>query len=132
MAVMDFLVNKMGFNSTLIAKQLSILRVSMEKVIVPRALFAQELLSRVSEDKIMAIMDFLVNKMGFDSTLIAKQSSILHWSLEKRIVPRALFVQELLSRGLINDLKLSVLFDTSEKVFLRCLLIVMRMKNQSS
>ncbi|XVE82101.1 hypothetical protein DITRI_Ditri15bG0120100 [Diplodiscus trichospermus] len=74
----------------------------------------------VSEDKIMAIMDFLVNKMGFDSTLVAKQSSILHRSLEKRIVPRALFAQELLSRGLINnELKLSVLFDTSEKVFLR-------------
>ncbi|XVE82105.1 hypothetical protein DITRI_Ditri15bG0120500 [Diplodiscus trichospermus] len=27
---------------------------------------------KVSEDKIMAIMDFLVNKMGFDSTLVAK------------------------------------------------------------
>ncbi|XVE82098.1 hypothetical protein DITRI_Ditri15bG0119800 [Diplodiscus trichospermus] len=74
----------------------------------------------VSEDKLLAVMDFLVNKMGFDSTLVAKQSSIFHWSLEKKIVPRALFAQELLSRGLINNgLKLSVLFDTSEKVFLR-------------
>ncbi|XP_022760918.1 transcription termination factor MTERF15, mitochondrial-like [Durio zibethinus] len=50
---------------------------------------------KVSEVKIMAIMDFLVNKMGFNSTLVAKQSSILSRSLEKRIVPRALFVQEL-------------------------------------
>ncbi|XP_022761220.1 transcription termination factor MTERF8, chloroplastic-like [Durio zibethinus] len=74
---------------------------------------------RVSEVKIMAIMDFLVNKMGFNSTFVAKQSSILSHSLEKRIVPRALFVQEFLSQGLVNDLKLSVLFDTSEKVFLR-------------
>ncbi|XP_012453045.2 uncharacterized protein LOC105775041 [Gossypium raimondii] len=72
----------------------------------------------VSEDKIMAIMDFLVNKMGYNSTLIAKQSSVLSRSL-RIIVPRALFAQELLSQGLVNDLKLSVLFDTSEKVFIR-------------
>ncbi|PPE02316.1 hypothetical protein GOBAR_DD00650 [Gossypium barbadense] len=71
-----------------------------------------------SEDKIMAIMDFLVNKMGYNSTLIAKQSSVLSRSL-RIIVPRALFAQELLSQGLVNDLKLSVLFDTSEKVFIR-------------
>ncbi|MBA0849975.1 hypothetical protein Goshw_023592 [Gossypium schwendimanii] len=53
----------------------------------------------VSEDKIMAVMDFLVNKMGYSSTLVAKQSSILRQSLEKRIVPRALFARELLSQG---------------------------------
>ncbi|XVE82096.1 hypothetical protein DITRI_Ditri15bG0119600 [Diplodiscus trichospermus] len=75
----------------------------------------------VSEDKIMAVMDFLVNKMGFDSTLVAKKSSVLLQSLEKRIVPRALFALELLSRGLVNDFTLSVLFDTSEEVFLRIL-----------
>ncbi|KAK8368263.1 hypothetical protein V6Z11_A01G029700 [Gossypium hirsutum] len=73
----------------------------------------------VSEDKVMAIMDFLVNKMGYSSTLIAKQPSILRQSFRKNIVPRALFARELLSQGLINDLKLSVLFDTSEKVFIR-------------
>ncbi|MBA0733435.1 hypothetical protein Gogos_017456 [Gossypium gossypioides] len=71
----------------------------------------------VSEDKIMAIMDFLVNKMGYSSTLVAKQSSVLSRSLEKRIVPRALFARELSSKGLVNDFKLSVLFDTSEKTF---------------
>ncbi|PPR90766.1 hypothetical protein GOBAR_AA29918 [Gossypium barbadense] len=72
----------------------------------------------VSEDKIMAIMDFLVNKMGYNSTLISKQSSVLGRSL-KRIVPRALFARELLSLGLVSNLTLSVLFDTSEKVFIR-------------
>ncbi|MBA0791755.1 hypothetical protein Gohar_016318 [Gossypium harknessii] len=71
----------------------------------------------ISEDKIMAVMDFLVNKMGYSSTLVAKQSSILRQSLEKRIVPRALFARELLSQGLVTDFKLSVLFHTSEKVF---------------
>ncbi|XVE82099.1 hypothetical protein DITRI_Ditri15bG0119900 [Diplodiscus trichospermus] len=58
--------------------------------------------------------------MGFDSTLVAKQSSILRVNLEKVIVPRALFAQELLSRGLVNnDLTLSALFHASEEVFRR-------------
>ncbi|MBA0849973.1 hypothetical protein Goshw_023592 [Gossypium schwendimanii] len=52
-----------------------------------------------SEGKIMAIMDFLVNKMGYHSNLVAKQPSIFSQSLEKRIVPRALFARELLSLG---------------------------------
>ncbi|XVF62624.1 hypothetical protein PTKIN_Ptkin09bG0023300 [Pterospermum kingtungense] len=73
----------------------------------------------VSEEKIMAIMNFLVNKMGYSTTLVAKQPSILHRSLKRRIVPRALFAQELLSQGLITDIKLSVLFDTTEEVFLK-------------
>ncbi|MBA0849974.1 hypothetical protein Goshw_023592, partial [Gossypium schwendimanii] len=70
-----------------------------------------------SEGKIMAIMDFLVNKMGYHSNLVAKQPSIFSQSLEKRIVPRALFARELLSLGLVSNLTLSALFDTSEKVF---------------
>ncbi|XP_022760524.1 transcription termination factor MTERF5, chloroplastic-like [Durio zibethinus] len=74
---------------------------------------------RVSKVKIMAIMDFLVNKMGFNSILVAKQPGILCRSFERIIVPRALIAHELLSQGLINDIKLSVLFQTTEKVFLR-------------
>ncbi|KAB2095312.1 hypothetical protein ES319_A01G028100v1 [Gossypium barbadense] len=73
----------------------------------------------VLEDKIVATMDFLVNKMDYSSTLIAKQPSFLTRSLEKRIMPRALFARELISQGLVNEIKLSVLFDNSEKVFIR-------------
>ncbi|XP_016724266.1 transcription termination factor MTERF15, mitochondrial isoform X2 [Gossypium hirsutum] len=73
----------------------------------------------VSEDKIMSTMDFLVNKMGYSLTRIAKQPSFLTRSLEKRIMPRALFARELISQGLVNEFKLSVLFDASEKVFIR-------------
>ncbi|XVF62622.1 hypothetical protein PTKIN_Ptkin09bG0023100 [Pterospermum kingtungense] len=51
-----------------------------------------------SAEKIMAIMDFLVNKMGFQSSVIAKQPSVLLRSLEKKIVPRGLFAQDLLSK----------------------------------
>nr|KJB12618.1 hypothetical protein B456_002G027400 [Gossypium raimondii] len=52
----------------------------------------------VSEDKIMSTMDFLVNKMGYSLTRIAKQPSFLTRSLEKRIMPRALFARELISQ----------------------------------
>ncbi|KAK6254535.1 hypothetical protein SCA6_015840 [Theobroma cacao] len=76
-----------------------------------------------SEEKIMAIMDFLVNKMGFQSLLIADQPNVLGRSLKKRIVPRGLFAQDLLSKGLIKKLTLSGLFDTSEKVFLQRFII---------
>ncbi|KAE8669633.1 hypothetical protein F3Y22_tig00112226pilonHSYRG00035 [Hibiscus syriacus] len=69
----------------------------------------------VSEDKFTATMDFLVNKMGYSSTQVAKQYSIFARSLEKRIVPRALFFQELLSRGLVDSVKFSMVFDSSEK-----------------
>ncbi|XP_021290811.1 transcription termination factor MTERF15, mitochondrial-like [Herrania umbratica] len=45
----------------------------------------------VSEDKFMVTIDFLVNKMGFQSLLIAKHPRILMMSLDKKIVPRGLF-----------------------------------------
>ncbi|XVE65640.1 hypothetical protein DITRI_Ditri08aG0016400 [Diplodiscus trichospermus] len=70
-----------------------------------------------SKEKIAAIMDFLVNKMGFKSLVIAKHPTIFGRSLEKRIVPRGLFARELLSKGLIKNFGFSALFDTSEKQF---------------
>ncbi|OMO49919.1 Mitochodrial transcription termination factor-related protein [Corchorus olitorius] len=72
----------------------------------------------ISEENFVAIMKFLVNKIGLSSHLIAKQPALFGRSLEKRIIPRALFAQELLSLGLIKDFKLSTLFITSEKKFL--------------
>ncbi|MBA0797699.1 hypothetical protein Gohar_008370, partial [Gossypium harknessii] len=72
-----------------------------------------------SKEKITAILDFLVNEMGFQSLILANHPSVISRSLEKRIVPRALFARELLSKGLIKDLKFSVVFGTSEKVFVQ-------------
>ncbi|XVF28357.1 hypothetical protein REPUB_Repub15cG0022700 [Reevesia pubescens] len=45
-----------------------------------------------SKEKIAAVMDFLVNKMGFQSLLIVNQPSVFTRSLEKRIVPRVMKV----------------------------------------
>ena len=72
-----------------------------------------------SEDKIMATMDFFVNKMGRESSLIANRPFLIGLSLEKRIIPRYSVVQVLLSKGLIDkDISLVVLFESTEKMFL--------------
>ncbi|XP_022741085.1 transcription termination factor MTERF8, chloroplastic-like [Durio zibethinus] len=73
---------------------------------------------RVSEDKFMAIMDFLVNRMGFQSLRIAKHPRILLMSLEKRIVPRGLFALDLLSKGVIKHINLRALLGPSDSSFI--------------
>ncbi|KAG5554976.1 hypothetical protein RHGRI_012502 [Rhododendron griersonianum] len=56
----------------------------------------------VSEDKIMKVMDFLVNKMGLDSLFVLKRPLVISLSFEKRIVPRCLVYQALQAKGLIK------------------------------
>ncbi|GFZ21828.1 hypothetical protein Acr_29g0009900 [Actinidia rufa] len=73
-----------------------------------------------SEDKINGVMDFLVNKMGLESSLVARRPKLISLSLEKRTVPRCAVYQVLLSKGLINSnaISLMTLLMTSEKLFL--------------
>lgn len=72
-----------------------------------------------SEDKIMAIMDCFVRKMGCKALFVAERPSLATFSLEKRIVPRGSVAEALLSKGLIKNDCLSTLFHTSEKLFLK-------------
>ncbi|KAK8555988.1 hypothetical protein V6N13_070060 [Hibiscus sabdariffa] len=77
------------------------------------------LVMAASEDKIKAAMDFLVNVMGFRASSVAKLPHVLGLSMEKRIVPRGLFVKDLMSVGLVKkELGLSMLFRSPEKLFL--------------
>ncbi|KAE8725375.1 Mitochondrial transcription termination factor family protein, putative isoform 2 [Hibiscus syriacus] len=73
---------------------------------------------RVSEDKFMVTMDFLVNKMGFSSSVFAKRPRVLMMSMEKKIVPRGLFALDLLSKGVIKHINLQALLESSEHVFI--------------
>ena len=67
----------------------------------------------------MAKMDLFVNKMGKESSLIARRPLLLSYSLEKRLIPRYSVVQFLLSKGLINkDLRFKSVFESNEKMFL--------------
>ncbi|OMO74145.1 Mitochodrial transcription termination factor-related protein [Corchorus olitorius] len=71
-----------------------------------------------SEDKIEKTMEFLINTMGYQPSAIAKHGMVIGRSLEKRTVPRGLFVQDLISNGLAIEFTLSSLFDSSEEYFL--------------
>ncbi|PIN07501.1 Mitochondrial transcription termination factor, mTERF [Handroanthus impetiginosus] len=42
----------------------------------------------VSTDKIMSVMDFFVNKIGMDSSIVVKLPALVSYSLDKRIKPR--------------------------------------------
>ncbi|XP_044497889.1 transcription termination factor MTERF4, chloroplastic-like [Mangifera indica] len=55
-----------------------------------------------SKDKITGVMDFFVNKMGWEPSAIAHRPILLSLSLEKRIIPRAAVVQFLSSKGLLK------------------------------
>ncbi|KAL5785289.1 hypothetical protein ACOSQ2_007681 [Xanthoceras sorbifolium] len=74
-----------------------------------------------SKDKIMAVMDFLVNKMDMESSSISKRPDVIVLSMEKRFIPRAAVFHFLLSKGLINrkDTNLITLFTCLEKAFLQ-------------
>ncbi|XP_019180759.1 PREDICTED: transcription termination factor MTERF15, mitochondrial-like [Ipomoea nil] len=73
----------------------------------------------VSAEKIVAIMDFLFNKMGFERSVFRNRPVIITHSLEKRVIPRCLVYQDLLAKGLINDgLSLARVVEAPEKKFL--------------
>lgn len=72
-----------------------------------------------SEDKINGVMDFFVNKIGCESSFIARRPALISLSLKRRIVPRGCVYQVLLSNGLIKkDVNLPLLFESTEERFL--------------
>ncbi|KAK6141357.1 hypothetical protein DH2020_024907 [Rehmannia glutinosa] len=75
----------------------------------------------LSEKKIMANMDFLVNKLGCEPATIAQCPVILGLSLEKRIKPRCLVARILNEKGLLNKTTsgMSTLLKMSEEKFLK-------------
>lgn len=52
-----------------------------------------------SKNKIMGVMNFLVNKIGWQSSDVATIPTVLCYSLEKRIVPRCSVVRILHLKG---------------------------------
>ncbi|PPD85567.1 hypothetical protein GOBAR_DD17490 [Gossypium barbadense] len=72
-----------------------------------------------SEQKISAIMSLFVDKMGWKSSYIAKRPVLLAYNLERRIIPRCLVLQVLLSKGLIQKFSLNFLVESTEKKFLQ-------------
>ncbi|KAL6129440.1 hypothetical protein ACLB2K_072790 [Fragaria x ananassa] len=74
----------------------------------------------VSEKKIMQVMEFLVNKMGWPSVVVAKYPILFCYSLEKRIIPRFSVFEVLLLKGLVQkDLSLLHVLHIGEEQFLK-------------
>ncbi|XP_058202706.1 uncharacterized protein LOC131317150 [Rhododendron vialii] len=72
-----------------------------------------------SKDKINRVMDFAVNQLGWESSLVARRPILFSLSLEKRIVPRFAIYQVLLSKGIIKTKYISLnTLVISEKQFL--------------
>ncbi|XP_054811998.1 transcription termination factor MTERF6, chloroplastic/mitochondrial-like [Prosopis cineraria] len=73
---------------------------------------------KASEDKIDAIMGFLVYQLGCPPSIITKHAVVLSLSLNKRIVPRGSVFQVLLSKGLVKKERWIKLFIYTEREFL--------------
>ncbi|PWA38734.1 transcription termination factor [Artemisia annua] len=55
-----------------------------------------------SEEKIDTVMEFLVNKMGVELSVVVKNSVLISLSMEKRIVPRSLVYEYCVDKKLID------------------------------
>ncbi|KAL0457375.1 UNVERIFIED_CONTAM: hypothetical protein Slati_1076700 [Sesamum latifolium] len=74
----------------------------------------------VSVDKLLAVMDFFVNNMGFDHSLVSKRPQLIKFSLEKRIRPRCSVYKILVENGLIKKRSnLTPVVESTEKDFLK-------------
>ncbi|CBI32246.3 hypothetical protein VitviT2T_009440 [Vitis vinifera] len=73
-----------------------------------------------SERKIMSVMDFLVNKMGWEPAAIGRYPTVFLRSLEKKIIPWCSVVKVLQIKGLVKkDLSLSFLGSSKKNFFNR-------------
>ncbi|XP_059627293.1 uncharacterized protein LOC132270105 [Cornus florida] len=74
----------------------------------------------VSEEKIMAVLDFYVNTMDWKSSLIARGPKLMSYSLGKRIIPQCSVLQVLLSKGLVKEpISTNTLLVSIESLFLK-------------
>ncbi|GKV12098.1 hypothetical protein SLEP1_g23293 [Rubroshorea leprosula] len=72
-----------------------------------------------SAKKVTSVMDFLVNKMGWHPSAVARVPYVLSFSLKKRIIPRCSVIRFLLLKGLIKEeIFLSSVMMSPEKYYL--------------
>lgn len=73
-----------------------------------------------SEYKIMEVMCLFVNKLGWEPSFIAKHPSLMLYSVEKTLIPRASVLEILVSRGLIEkSFRSYEFFQSPENKFLQ-------------
>nr|KYP58079.1 hypothetical protein KK1_004370 [Cajanus cajan] len=55
-----------------------------------------------SMEKLNAVLGFWVGRLGWDHSALVASPTLFAYSLEKRVIPRALVVQHLMSKGLLK------------------------------
>ncbi|KAH6808744.1 hypothetical protein C2S51_026527 [Perilla frutescens var. frutescens] len=72
-----------------------------------------------SKDKIAKILDFLINRMACDISVLTTRPVIILLSFEERIAPRYAFYQVLLSKGLIKGSSLGQMLICPQRLFFK-------------
>ena len=74
---------------------------------------------RLSEKHVMKVLDFLVNKMGWQPAAVSRDPVAICLNFEKRVVPRCSVVKVLLLKGLVKkDMRSSTFLKLTERDFL--------------
>ncbi|XP_077249373.1 uncharacterized protein LOC143888869 [Tasmannia lanceolata] len=71
-----------------------------------------------SGKKLKRVMDFFANQMDLKPSFLSRHPKIFLLSFEKRIRPRCSVLHILMSKGILNDLKLSTALNLSESKFI--------------
>lgn len=56
----------------------------------------------VSEEKVLKVMDFFINKMKWEPAVVIRTPAVLLYNLEKRIIPRCNVITLLMQKGLLK------------------------------
>ncbi|GFQ03344.1 hypothetical protein PHJA_002478200 [Phtheirospermum japonicum] len=86
----------------------------------------------LSEKKITATMDFLVNTLGCKPGAIAQCPVLLNFSLEKRIKPRCLVAGILIEKGLLKNSQEELLKNSQEELLknMRCVATLLKLSEE--
>ncbi|PON72178.1 Mitochodrial transcription termination factor [Trema orientale] len=78
---------------------------------------SQPMFMLTSEKKIKKMMNFYINKLKMEPSVICRSPNILLYSLEKRIIPRSSVLQLLMSTGYLKEANILYYLRMSEKQF---------------
>ncbi|CAI9775222.1 unnamed protein product [Fraxinus pennsylvanica] len=57
----------------------------------------------VSEEKVLRVMDFFINKMKWEPIVVIRSPAVLLYNLEKRIIPRCNVITLLMQKGFLKE-----------------------------
>jgi mTERF domain-containing protein, mitochondrial len=109
-----------GYNTGILVRKVEFLKMTYgwSQEVVSSAFKKNPSILAVSEDKIKANMNFLIQKVMLEPRSIASQPLLLSFSLEKRLAPRHHVLSILAAKGLKRKLNFSCACSYTEEKFL--------------